>query len=491
MYAIEKRSILKVLAIAVILFMMMSICAAAPVFAEDITNMPVTTGRNVSGSQVFLNETFDVNYSIAPQPIPYDSVNPQQEKEIVLIIDVSGSMEWDVYGNQTNQSSKKRITIAKNAAINFINNIAGDEGVKVSLITYSNTAIVKKGLTTQLEDVKAEINSLVTGGGTNIGDGLRRAYYELEKGSSTADKYLILLTDGEPTYHSVDNKGRFFMNDGAPSTYKGGGSYATPDDVEYCYKVINDLINTRDINSYMIAFSSGSNQNILEGLATSANAQYKAAMTADALNEVYQAISYEIASDLTVASVQFDEAFPEGLQITETPGNFSINGQTVTGTLGNIYYNYNEVTEQYEASPISFSFKVKGVANGDYILGENNSSKLTYQDLNGEAAAEYFEEAEISVISFGKPDFSVKSVTRSGETVTVILSATLPEYADHAEFQDADGNCKIGNITISGDYTISGLSIYATHQLKLWAVSVSDEENESDLKTIFNAIDIN
>lgn len=146
-----------------------------------------------------------------------------------------------------------------------------------------------QSLTTNLNSVKSRVNALEANGGTNIGDGLRRAYYRLTDTRSTnenpIEKYLILLTDGEPTYHSTYRTYpyNFYFEDGNAPHFRGGGSYAWPEDKQYCYDVAERFIKQSGIKSYMIAFTEGSNANVLSEVATKAGGVYKRAVTSDAL----------------------------------------------------------------------------------------------------------------------------------------------------------------------------------------------------------------
>jgi len=136
----------------------------------------------------------------------------------------------------------------------FLNKLSGKNRVKVGLITYDDIARQKQSLTSNLNQVKNQINNLAANGGTNIGDGLRLAYYRLTDTVSTEhnpiEKYLILLTDGEPTYHSTYNKQpyNFYFADGTAPHFRGGGSYAWPQDIQYCYEVAEKYIEPTGIN---------------------------------------------------------------------------------------------------------------------------------------------------------------------------------------------------------------------------------------------------
>ena len=518
-----KRSMVKYLAIAIMLSMLICAIAINPIFATGEVDAVITTDRITDKNEILLDETITLNYSIQPQPISYEPPE-QKDKEIVLVIDTSGSMCWNINGHDSGSMDKRRIIIAKNAALKFIENIESHDNVKVSLVSYANIGYVKNGLTANFGDVKKGIISLNTNGGTNIGDGLRRAYYELNSGSSEAEKYIILLTDGEPTYHSyeyVKKKSVFFMGSGVPYDYKGGGSTATENDINYCYKVVNDLIKTKNIMTYMVAFTEGSNKNILQELANAAGGEYKAAADSDALQKIYQNISNELVSDFTVSNVTFEEVFPEGIEIVSFSegSDFTIEGQKVSGTLDSFCYKYNKSTSQYEAAPVSFEIKVKGTVAGDYILGENNSSMLTYKSVNGENCCEYFPEVQVSILApepeitptpeptptptptptpipYGKPKLEILGNERVGEEVKVKLRITLPENTRVGTLKRIDNETNdeieiLNGITVNIDYELAGLSIYETHKVKLYVESINNEEKDTGEIVIFRAFDAN
>lgn len=496
-----KKPIAKFLTLTIMLSM--CIIATAPVNAEetDIIEPGRSIEKTVGRDYYIINETVKADYSIVPQIIPSA---PEVDKEIFLVIDISSSMTRNVNGNSTYNENERRITIAKNAAKNFLENIKNISGVKVGIISYANMAYINQELIdinemdgttglSGLEKLKNIINSMNCSVGTNIGDGLRRAYYELLKGKSSARKYIVFLTDGEPTNYSTDNEGKFYFGDGVAPSVAGGSWGKYEKDAQYAYDVADNLIKNFGITSYMVAFTSGSFHNIMENIANIVDGEYEAATTAGALNDVYLDISEKIVNDYSVSSVNFEEVFPDGLEIASVPVNFTVEGQKVTADLGKIDYQYNESTKQYEAAPIGFSIELKTKAAGEYLLGENNTSILSYNDINGTSKTKYFGEIPLTVEPFGKPELEVTGIVRNGETVDVKLRPKLPKHTDYAELRYEDGSVVPGfeNIKGNDEIILKNLSIYKTYKVMLWAKGVSGEETESGSKTIFNAIDFN
>ncbi|MGI6366372.1 MAG: VWA domain-containing protein [Bacillota bacterium] len=112
--------------------------------------------------------------------------------DIVFVLDSSGSMS----GNDPQG-------YRKTAAKSFVDAlIPGDRG---AVVTFSSSAALRQGLTSDFEAVKAGIDQAYASGGTNIGAGISIAINELIN-KSTVDriKVIILLSDGDGSYnHSL------------------------------------------------------------------------------------------------------------------------------------------------------------------------------------------------------------------------------------------------------------------------------------------------
>ena len=128
---------------------------------------------------------------------------------ISMVIDDSGSMGYNMTGGSPTYSNKARKTIMKAKADALIDSFT--DNVVLGVVRFASDANYPSGLTKLTdESTKIAVKSSIptnANGGTNTGDGLRRAYFQLKSYTkSSPDEevlyYIILLTDGIPTYYS-------------------------------------------------------------------------------------------------------------------------------------------------------------------------------------------------------------------------------------------------------------------------------------------------
>ena len=135
---------------------------------------------------------------------PY-TLTTQKEREIVLVLDASGSMTNGISG-----SNKNRIETLKDAAVNFIDNLLTEENagkVKIGVVWYAEKSNTLASDACQLSDNAQTLKNCVSNkkasGGTNVQLGISIA----KNLFTTADneKSLIVLSDGEPTFYNDKN----------------------------------------------------------------------------------------------------------------------------------------------------------------------------------------------------------------------------------------------------------------------------------------------
>ena len=142
--------------------------------------------------------------------------------DIVLVLDISGSMNYDMNGNQTNVQANRRITALKNAVNSFIDIINENDlkdpdgndreqrlGNRIAIVTYStnanNTTNGLIPLGNSLTDnsgvtsLKTIVNGLTADGGTYAHKGMEMAYDILSPLNDTRQlRTTVFFTDGVP-----------------------------------------------------------------------------------------------------------------------------------------------------------------------------------------------------------------------------------------------------------------------------------------------------
>ncbi|PHQ39928.1 hypothetical protein DJ69_03540 [Halorubrum persicum] len=111
----------------------------------------------------------------------------QNELEVALVSDVSGSMSQEIGDLQS-------------AAKDFVDNLSSPD--EAAAISFSDGATLDQELTTNYQSVKDAIDLYTAGGGTDMEDGISTGSTELLSGTNAtpgASKVMIVLTDGQPS----------------------------------------------------------------------------------------------------------------------------------------------------------------------------------------------------------------------------------------------------------------------------------------------------
>lgn len=114
------------------------------------------------------------------------------ERDIALVLDVSGSMG----GTPMNET--------KNASEKFINTVLKEDS-SIGVVTYDNTSMCIADFCMNERYLKNAIQNLNSGGGTNMEAGLSQAYSMLQN-SDAKKKIIVLMSDGEPNEGKTGNE---------------------------------------------------------------------------------------------------------------------------------------------------------------------------------------------------------------------------------------------------------------------------------------------
>ena len=371
---------------------------------------------------------FNINYAFTFDSIPKTSVSvPQIKKEVILVLDKSGSMAWDLAGNTIYGSGTSRMDILKQAATTFVDKLAENPDMKLGLITYSSSSDVYSYNGNKIIDIshgnvsgttqnnrnaiKNKINALSANGGTNVGDAFRKGYQLIgtSDSDSDAEKYYVFLSDGEPSFYSYEKKTSYNVDD-----YNNGWVYKTKwengsNKYYHYYRGTASNPSTNSGNdysrgktyaelmapsldvfnkSYFLSFNDDQ-YTALSDIADKISGdkgQYQQAKTADEINTVYDEISNEILAVMNLNNVTYQDVIPEGLTL-EIPDDHPyknkivIDGRNITININSV--NYNLVGNEYVAAPINISLKAKYSDPGTFVFN-GSDSVFSYKDINGD-----------------------------------------------------------------------------------------------------------
>ncbi|MBP7401817.1 MAG: VWA domain-containing protein [Clostridia bacterium] len=246
---------------------------------------------------------------------------------ISMVFDTSGSMKEDVYGRDTWNPSLEKINILKDEACALVDGFAREDNVYLSIVPFSTSANGSYSFTSAkigASSIKNQINDFDAIGGTNTGDGMRRAYYTIKSYNEqpglavTPKNYLIILVDGETTYASGRSDWwhgtTYITDDGNISTSNdllGNGSSTSELVKEYDRRIAQMIASYTStfgngIKVYLISFSRETSlYNHVRSIGT-----YAGADAADVfayrddrdLGAIFETIRQDILSDLWVVN---------------------------------------------------------------------------------------------------------------------------------------------------------------------------------------------
>lgn len=307
-----------------------------PLSAEGTNGVPDDPTLSAPAREKTVTANGDGTYKVALNVTGAKSVGTgeivtNQPFDIVLVLDVSGSMAEKIAWNQPT-----KIDSLKTAVNNFIKATA-DENAKITdqsqqnriaLVKFAGTASDNVGsdtywdyrwgqrynnsqivtnLTSNLNSLTSTVDSLNAAGATQADYGFQKARVALQNARTDAKKVIIFFTDGQPTSSnefekSVANdavRNAKALKDAGATVYSiGVFGDANPNNTSTNW-------NNR-FNAYMHAVSSNyPNATAWNRLGNRADnsSYYKAATDADQLNNIFESIRQEITKAAEYADV--------------------------------------------------------------------------------------------------------------------------------------------------------------------------------------------
>lgn len=377
-----------------------------------------------------------------------EGIDEQKDSDVVLVIDTSGSMKGS------------RMTGAIAAAKNFVNTLLNNPtgtSTRIALVYYNTNATVydpgnpfkyaagKQALLTKIDGLSAN-------GGTFTQEGLKKARDIIaQHGRSEAAKYVVLLSDGKPTYscaiEDVDNRlnENYFYQDGE-GRYTPGLFISYPDFYWYSRDNLAE-----DVFDYNKRTGTGGGMTTLisriqdgSGFSRSYNSYYyhhgnSAVAESRFIKELSGTTIYSIGFELDATGQDImDRVATEGKSFSATSANLSTvfheiagsishaaTGAVVTDPLGEMFslvgnvgsiivsdgttVSYEEGTitwtigEIQQGSPpeMSYIVEIDPSALSGVLYPTNKATYVDYTNIDGQSARKQFLIPKVGINAIG------------------------------------------------------------------------------------------
>ncbi len=416
--------------------------------AEAVPVTLASTGNTTPAHRKYIKYNGEDSYTLTLDVTgKYDSSRLIPKVDVVLVIDISGSM-GNKMGAQTRLETLKEVVTKKNGLSDSILNNDKIEG-RMTVVTYAGSKDSGKH-DAKWDDAnwlnskswsssKAELDNVVNRirindnkKGTNCQAGIRTAKEALASADSDAAKILIFLSDGLPTYR--------YDSDGY--TVGTGNSDPGNKNADAAYAEASTITGLNQF--YTIGFSNSADSTFLSTLVKkvkgTTTSKYYSAADANSLSEAFQAISGNLTEytcrNVTITDTLSDYAQLEdeahfnpivravasdGSEVDLSAVNISVSynaqNRTITATFPEDYTLEQDVTYS-----ISFNVKPTAQAYDEYAENENG-----YGGIIGSANSD----APDNYTSSNKPGF----YTNNSATLTYTYGTeeAEPEDVDYVE----------------------------------------------------------
>lgn len=300
-------------------------------------------------STIFVTNKQNIQYKIFG-----DYINIK--KYIAIVIDCSESMDYYKL-----DGARSRFNVLKENAAKFINKFKNSPETQICIFTYSdlarqfvdftrvdgdNNSVNRDALINDINAFKSEKNS-------NLGDGMRKAYWKLKALPNDGVKFMVIMTDGEADMFTTISEHSYYdfqsLEGNIDFITSNNDSRNVYDDYSAAVRYGQEMgkfITEENIMTFAIGFNEEESYK-LEAVAASSGASKKTngkhyyhVQGLRDIDNVCNGIFEEINADYPV-NVSFFDLIPKGIKVLTVPEGFELSFQEdgsykVSGEIPNV-----------------------------------------------------------------------------------------------------------------------------------------------------------
>lgn len=344
-----------------------------------------------------------------------------QKTDIVLVMDTSGSMDFRMDKDKDARPGESRLDYAKTAANDLVNSVVKNgNDVRVAVVSFNRDAKTVVGYTSDKGELRRGIDGLWADGGTNWEAGLAAANGLTARDG--AKKYIVFLSDGEPTYRYEKHS---FLGY-SWTEVAGNGRYYEQANFDHA---VTEAKKRGDATLFSVAV--GSTQKVSERMSsfqkevTGSTDGCYSATTPEALRQAFASITQTITQSAQYTNVTMTDVLTDYVDFVGADGNVRVSARDAEGNEVSLSPSDYEVSVDAATKRATLRFRQGQNGQAGFVLGEDVTYTLSFDvkltQAAYDAAAAAGKTTTLPTNSEGKLSYSV--VNDNGTTQTVVAGA--------------------------------------------------------------------
>ena len=340
-------------------------------------------------------------------------------------MDTSGSMDFRMDKDKDARPGESRLDYAKNAANDLVNSVVkdGNDDVRVAVVSFSNDAQTVVGYTSDKGELRRGIDALGADDGTNWEAGLAAANGLTARDG--AKKYVVFLSDGEPTYR-YETVEYWLFGWHTKTVVAGSGRYYEQANFDHAVTEAK-----KRGNATLFSVAVGSTQKVSERMssfqkeATGSTDGCYSATTPEALKQAFASITQTITQSAQYTNVTMTDVLTDYVNFVGKDGNVRVSARDAEGNEVSLSPSDYEVSVDAATKRATLRFRQGQNGQAGFVLGEDVTYTLSFDveltQAAYNAAAAAGKTTTLPTNSEGKLSYSV--VNDNGTTQTVVAGA--------------------------------------------------------------------
>lgn len=336
-------------------------------------------------------------------------------------MDTSGSMKFRMDKDKDARPGESRLDYAKNAANDLVNSVVKDgNDVRVAVVSFNRDAKTVVGYTSDKGELRRGINGLGADDGTNWEAGLAAANGLTARDG--AKKYIVFLSDGEPTYRYEKHSFLGF----SWTEVAGNGRYYEQANFDHAVTEAK-----KRGNATLFSVAVGSTQKVSERMSSfqkeatgSADGCYSAT-TPEALRQAFASITQTITQSAQYTNVTMTDVLTDYVDFVGADGNVRVSARDAEGNEVSLSPSDYEVSVDAATKRATLRFRQGQNGQAGFVLGEDVTYTLSFDveltQAAYDAAAAAGKTTTLPTNAEGKLSYSV--VNDNGAAQTVVAGA--------------------------------------------------------------------